>query len=146
MITQPLHLFTANIAHANAAYLRIVGTSAPLTRLPREEGTHAWVDPQGRRLVTLWGANQQRVGWRFDGVTHWDTTPDTTTTHRPNTYHFQGLRCLCNGSFHRKTTRKGEYACYMNGDFIAFTQQLPADCIHHMTRLEAKPHLPACNV
>ena len=68
----------------------------------------------------------------------------TTDLHRPNTYHFQELLCLKNGSFHRKTTRKGEYAHYINGDFMSFVKELPADRIHSLPHKEAKPHLPAC--
>ena len=65
--------------------------------------------------------------------------------HKPNTYlalHLSGLR---NGSFYRKTKRKGEYAHYMNGDFIRFTHELPAGLDVVMPYAEAKAHLPACN-
>lgn len=71
-----------------------------------------------------------------------NTKPES---HKPNTYHARDLDSLRNGSFHRKTTRKGEYAQYMNGDFICFVKDFPENLSVHLTRREAVQYLPACN-
>ncbi|HEX7261259.1 MAG TPA: hypothetical protein VF258_05545 [Luteolibacter sp.] len=68
-----------------------------------------------------------------------------TATHRPNTYLARDTESLSNGSFFRKTTRKNEYAQYVNGDFLHFVTELPEGLSLTITRRDAVKHLPAGN-